>query len=128
MWVYVPYMLIGIAPLYYFDWLQSGALVGLWAVFAWGATGLIIGVCLDLANLLAARASERMWAMAIGATMQVVTFAVTLLGLTYLYAPTSSMAGHLHFFDREWLFTLPWMAVNGAFGGYTAYALKRRNP
>jgi len=125
MWVYVPYMLIGIAPLYYFDWLQSGALVGFWAVFAWGATGLIIGVCLDLANLLAARASERTRAMAIGAMMQVVTFAVTLLGLTYLYAPTS-MAGHLHFFDREWLFTLPWMGVNGAFGGYTAYALKKR--
>jgi hypothetical protein len=124
--VYVPYALIGFFPLYYFDWLQSGALIGLWAVFVWSATGPLIGVCLDLANLLAGRFSARTRAIAVGATMQAVTFVIMLVGLKYLYTPTSSMSSHLYFFDREWFFTLPWMVVNGAFGGYTAYALTKR--
>ena len=58
--------------------------------------------------------------------MQAVTFVVMLVGLTYLYLPNSSMASHLRFFDQKWLFTLPWILVNGAFGGYTAYALTKR--
>jgi len=124
--VFVPYALIGFAPLYFFDYLQSHLLVGLWAVFAFSATGPLIGAALDIANLLTVRSAERTRAICIGATMQAMTFAVTLLGLRYLYVPTSSMAGHLHFYTREWFFTLPWMAVNGAFGGYTAYTLKKR--
>jgi len=125
-WVFVPYALIGLAPLYYFDWLRDGALVGLWAVFVFAATGPLIGAALDIANRLTARFSERTRAICVGTTMQVVTFVVTLLGFRYLYVPTSSMAGHLHFYTREWFFTLPWMAINGALGGYTAYTLKKR--
>lgn len=124
--VYVPYVVIGFGPLYYYDWLQSDALVGLWAVCVWSATGLVIGGSLDLANYLMAKSSERTRAIVIGATMQGVTFFVMLLGLTYLYKPTSSMGSHLLFFNREWLFTLPWMVLNGCFGGYTAYALRKR--
>ena len=124
---YIPYTLIGFAPLYYFDWLQDGALVGLWAVFVWTASSPVIGVSLDLANWLASKLSERMRAIIIGATMQAVTFVVMLLGLTYLYVPTSSMGAHVHFLGRGWPFSLPWMVVNGAFGGYTAYALKNRS-
>ncbi len=121
--VYVPYALIGFFPLYYFDWLQSHSLIGLWAVFVWSLTGPLIGVSLDLANLLGGRLNERTRAILIGAVMQAMTFAVMLIGLTYLYTPTSNMASHLHFFDRQWFFTLPWMVVNGGFGGYTAYTL-----
>ena len=126
MLVYVPYMVLGFFPLYYFDWCQSHALIGLWAVFVWSTTGLVIGGSMDLVNTLTAKANERTRAIAIGTAMQTVTFFVMLLGLAYLYIPISSMASHLHFFDRGWLFTMPWMAVNGAFGGYSAYAMKKR--
>jgi hypothetical protein len=60
------------------------------------------------------------------AVMQAAQFVVALLGLRYLYVPTSSMAGHLYLYSEQWFFTLPWMALNGAFGGYTAYALRKR--
>jgi hypothetical protein len=43
-----------------------------------------------------------------------------------VYVPYMSMVGHLLFLSREWFFTLPWMVLNGAFGGYTAYALRKR--
>ena len=124
--VFIPYVLIGFFPLYFFDWMQKRSLASLWAVFAYALSGILIGLCLDLANILSARLRERTRAIIIGATAQAVTFAVMLIGLTYLYLPGSSMAGHLHFFNREWFLTLPWMALNGAFGGYTAYALVKR--
>jgi hypothetical protein len=66
------------------------------------------------------------WAIAVGVAMQAITFAVVLLGLTPLYKPTSSMAGHAGFFGRGWPCGLPQMVVNGAFGGYTAYALSKQ--
>jgi len=37
------------------------------------------------------------------------------------------MASHLRFLDQKWGFTLPWMVVNGAFGGYTVHALVKRS-
>lgn len=123
--VFIPYAVLGFPPLYFFDWLQSRALIGLWAVFVWALSGPFIGLCLDLTNHLGRLLSEKSKAILIGAMMQVVTFFVMLVGLGYLYTPSSSMAGHFHFFSREWYFTLPWMAVNGAFGGYTAYALSK---
>lgn len=124
--VYIPYVVIGFLPLYYFDWLQNGALVSEWAVFVWSATGLIIGLSLDLVNRIMIRSSERTRAIVIGTTMQAMTFIVMLLGLTYLYTPTSSMGSHLLFFNQKWLFTLPWLLLNGCFGGYTAYALRKK--
>jgi hypothetical protein len=75
---------------------------------------------------LADRLPGRWRAIILGAAAQAVTFVVMLLGLTYLYVADSSMSSHLRFLDQKWLFTLPWMLVNGAFGGYTAYALVKR--
>jgi hypothetical protein len=124
--VYIPYVVIGFFPLFFFDWLQDHSLVGLWAVFVFALSGFVIGICLDLAYLLAGRLSERWRAITIGAAVQAVTFVVMLVGLTYLYLSNSSMASHLRFLDQKWVFTLPWMVVNGAFGGYTAYALVKR--
>lgn len=124
--VFIPYVLIGFVPLYYFDWMQKESLVGLWAVFASSLSGILIGAGLDLVAHLTGKSSERMRAIAVGTTMQVMTFIVMLVTLKYLYLPVSDMAAHVHFFDQRWFFTLPWMAVNGAFGGYTAYALTNR--
>jgi hypothetical protein len=123
---FLPYVLIGFYPLYYFDWLQRPAMVGLWAVFAYALSGFVIGAAMDVAYLAAGRLPERTQAIVVGAAMQAMTFVVTLVGLGYLYTPTSDMAAHVRFFDRQWFFSLPWMVVNGAFGGYTAYAFWKR--
>jgi hypothetical protein len=124
--VMLPYALIGIFPLYYYDWLQTGNLVGAWAVLVWTAAGPVIGLCMDLAFAASARWSERRRAVLVGTVMQVAQFVVALVGLRYLYVPDSSMAAHVYLYTQKWYFTLPWMALNGAFGGYTAYALRRR--
>jgi len=123
---FIPYAVLGFVPLLYFDWLQSRALWGLWAVFVWSATGPIIGLTADLAYLATGRLSQSTRAIVVGATIQAMTFALMLLGLTFLYSDPSAGDSHLRLFDRYWFFTAPWMAVNGAFGGFTAHALANR--
>jgi hypothetical protein len=117
---YIPYSLIGFFPLYFFDYVQSKAIVGLWAVILFSASGLLIGLAADAAWAAGRRLGERGRAAAAGAVLQAATFLVMLLGFRYLYVASAAPGGHLHFFTREWFFTLPWMAVNGAFGGYMA--------
>lgn len=124
--VYIPYVVIGFFPMYFSDWLKDHTMIAWWAAFVFALSGLVIGLCLDLVYMLTDRLSERWRAVTLGAAAQAVTFIVMLVGLTYLYVPNSSMASHLRFLDQKWLFTLPWMVVNGAFGGYTAYALAKR--
>jgi hypothetical protein len=125
---YLPYAVLGFAPLFYFDWLQSHALRGLWAVILWAAAGPLIGLCADLAYRLAARLPERWRAAVAGAVLQAATFATMLLGLTLLYVDPSGADSHTRLFDTYWYFTAPWMIANGAFGGFTAWALARRRP
>lgn len=122
---FIPYAVLGFAPLLVFDWVQSHALRGLWAVFAWSATGPLIGLCADAAWGLSAKLHDRTRAILVGAAVQAVTFAVMLLGLTLLYVDPSAGDSHARLFDTKWFFTAPWMALNGAFGGYTAYAIRR---
>jgi hypothetical protein len=92
--------------LYYFDWLQSGALVGLWAVFVRSATGSFIGACLDLATAFTSHFRSAARAITAGAVMQTATFFKILLGFPFLYHPTAAGVGHPHCFNREWFFTL----------------------
>ena len=123
---YLPYAVLGFAPLFYFDWLQSRALHGLWAVFVWSASGPLIGLCADLAYRLSARLQESWRGAIVGAAVQAATFAVILLGLTQLYVDPTAADSHARLFDPYSYFTAPWMVVNGAFGGFTAWALWRR--
>jgi hypothetical protein len=119
---YLPYAVLGFAPLFYFDWLQSHALRGLWAVFVWAASGPLIGLCADLAYRLCVRLPERWRGAVVGAVLQAATFAVMLAGLTLLYVDPTGADSHARLFDTHWYFTAPWMIVNGAFGGFTAWA------
>ena len=120
---FIPYAVLGFVPLYVFDWAQSHALRGIWAVFAWSATGPVIGVCADAAYRLTASRSEPVRATVTGAVMQAATFVLMLLGLTLLYMDPSAGDSHARLFDSEWYFTAPWMIANGAFGGYTAHTM-----
>ncbi len=122
--IYVPYAMLGFPPLFFFDWLQSKSIVGLWAVFAIAASGLAIGTGLDLVNRLGARLPRSIRAISLGAVMQLLTFFCMLVVLTRLYNADPSPISHVRFFDRKWMFTLPWMVLNGACGGYAAHAVK----
>jgi hypothetical protein len=122
---YIPYVVLGFFPMYFFEWVQAKSLIGLWAVFAFCAPGLLIGLSADAAYLLTGRFGEGTRAAAAGAAVQIMTFLTMLFGFTYLYANPAANA-HLHFFNKEWYFTLPWMALNGAFGGYSTFAFVRR--
>ncbi len=122
---YLPYALLGFAPLFYFDWLQSRALVGLWAVFVFSATGPLIGLCADLAYKLSERLEQRWRGAITGAAVQAATFAVMALGLTLLYVDPSGAESHVRLFDTRYYFTAPWMMLNGAMGGVAAWALQR---
>ncbi len=124
--VYIPYGVIGFFPLYLSDWLKDHTLIAGWAAFVFALSGPLIGACLDVVQLLAGRLGERTRAVLLGTVQQAATFVVMLVGLTYLYLPNSSMSSHLRFLDQKWPFTLPWMLLNGALGGYTAYALVKR--
>ncbi|OHD73446.1 MAG: hypothetical protein A2177_04895 [Spirochaetes bacterium RBG_13_68_11] len=121
--VYVPYAVIGFVPLLLFDWLQDHSLRGLWAVFVWTASSPVIGLCADAAHRLSARLGDRARAMITGAAVQAATFVAMLLGLTYLYVDPAAADSHLRLFDTAYWFMLPWMMVNGAFGGFAALAL-----
>jgi len=125
---YLPYAVLGFAPLFYFDWLQSHALRGFWAVLVWSATGPLVGLCADLAYRFSARLPERWRGAIVGAVVQAATFAMMVLGLTLLYVDPSGADSHVRLFDTYYYFTAPWMIVNGAFGGFTAWALRRRVP
>jgi len=52
------------------------------------------------------------------------SFGLTLLGLTSLYADPL-IEGHVLFFTQGIVFSLLWMVITSAFGGYTAYAIAR---
>ena len=63
--------------------------------------------------------------MITGATVQAATFAVMLLGLTYLYVDPTAADSHLRLFDT---LVLVHAAVDDGerrFGGFAAYALAR---
>jgi hypothetical protein len=122
---YLPWAVLGFVPLLVFDWMQSHALRGLWAVFAWTATGPLIGLCADAAWALSRRLHDRTRAALAGAAAQAATFGMMLVGLTLLYVDPTAADSHARLFDTTWYFTAPWMALNGAFGGFVAYALRR---
>jgi hypothetical protein len=121
--VFLPYAVLGFPPTYYFEWHVSHGLWGVWGVFAWCLIGPLTGLAGDLAwRWLPRRIPERRRAVATGALLGAAVYATTLLALLTLYR-RPDLSGHLRFFTHGVWFSLPWLAVNGGFAGYTAHAL-----
>jgi hypothetical protein len=98
-------------------------LKGFWGVFAWCLIGPLVGLLGDLAyRYLPKSFSEQRRAIAVGIVIGIAIYATTLVALATFYN-TASMVGHLRYFASGWYFSLPWLAVNGGFAGYTASAL-----
>jgi ABC-type Co2+ transport system permease subunit len=84
-----------------------------------------IGLCADLAYRLSGRLEQRWRGALAGTAAQAATFAVMALGLTLLYVDPSGADSHVRLFDTYYYFTAPWMVLNGALGGFAAWALRR---
>ena len=121
--VFIPYAVLGFFPTYYFEWLTSRSLKGLWGVFAWCLLGPLVGLVGDLAyRFLPPTLSEKRRAIISGATIGAAIFFTTWFALTQFYV-LASMESHLRYFAQGWYFSLPWLVVNGSSAAYAAYAM-----
>ncbi len=120
--VYLPYAVIGFFLEYYMEIVQQPVLVNVWAVIGWCVFGLATGFSADLAFRFL-RIRERWRAMLMGIVMGSVNFVLTLVALTFFYV-SPPQAGPASFIGMAY-FGVPWLLLNSAFGGYTAYAISR---
>lgn len=126
MLLFLPQAVIGEIPVYMFDYARDHTLVGLWALAGWVAVFLGYGLAADLAYRYApARWGERGRAILAGLTFGGAMYLLTLIALTTFYNVPAN-TGHLWYFQAGAGFSIPWMLLTGAFGGYTAYAIYQR--
>jgi len=122
--VFLPYVIIGFPINYYFEWVTEHTWVAPWSGLGWTAAFLLTGLSVDLALRYLPKKLTSAWRLALsGAIMGLVSFIVTVVALDFVYVGTlPTNAGS---FIGIAYFGLPWMVINSAFGGYTAYALAR---
>jgi hypothetical protein len=123
--VYLPYALVGLPLEYYYEYWLNPSLKGLWAVPAWCAVGPAAGLAADLAHRFLPRAlPPGLRAALTGLALGAGSYLFTLLGLATFYkVPLDIGPGA---FAGQTYFGLPWLLVNSALGGFTAWALAWR--
>lgn len=123
--VFLPYFVLGLPAVYYFEYRGNSSFRGLWAVPVWCLTGPVTGLCADLAFRFLPRSVPDRWrAILTGAIFGAAVFVTTYLALTYLYV-NPTVDSHYGYFTVGIGFSLPWLIVNGGLAGYTAYAMSR---
>lgn len=124
--VFLPYAILGLFPLYYFDWVVKQNLLSPWGALSWGIFGLLTGLAGDLVyRFLPVKVTDKWRAVGVGAVIGLVFFIATWASLTFFYGPQPPES-HYRFFTTGIWFTLPWLVVNGGFAGFTAYAMTNR--
>ncbi len=121
--VYLPYALVGLPLEYYMEWVLDPVLISPWAAVIWSLIGPIVGLSTDLVyRFIPKSLHERVQGVILGIVLVIVHFLVMLAALAFLYVdPVPGLEHYLNALG----FTLPWLIMNGAFGGYTAYALSQ---
>jgi len=122
--VYLPMVVVGFPINYYYEWIIEPVWIAPWAGIGWSVAFLATGFSADLTyRFLSAHFSERLRAIFVGIVIACVTYVLTLVALSVIYkAPLETESGS---FLGLTYFGLPWLIVNSAFGGYTAYAISR---
>lgn len=121
--VFLPYAIIGLPLEYYMEWVLDPVLVSPFAAIIWSLIGPIVGLSADLTyRLIPKSLHERIQGIITGLVLVAMHFLVMLAALAFLY--TNPAPGLEHYLNAL-SFTLPWLLMNGAFGGYTAYALSQ---
>jgi len=121
--VYLPYAIGGLFVEYYFEWVLTRSLISLWAVVGWCVLGLLTGLSADLAyRFLPRKYGEQARAIFTGVVLGGVSFLLVLVAVTYFYVERQTGSGT---FLGIAYYGVPFLLVNSAFGGYTAYAIAR---
>jgi hypothetical protein len=122
--VFLLYATAGSFIEYQMEWVVERHLASPWAALAWGLLGMLVGLCIDLTFRYLPRSVPPPWRGALAGTVAGLAFFVTTYAaMTTLYASPASQQSHFAFFSSRALFTLPWMLLNGGFGGYCAWSL-----
>ena len=114
--VYLPYAVVGFFLEYA---LEQHILVSIWGTVGWCVFGLATGFSADLAYRFL-NVPERWRAILMGIIMGSVNFLLTLVAVSFFYTVQPAAP---YTFAGIAFFALPWLILNSAFGGYTAYAL-----
>jgi len=123
--VYLPYAIVGFFVEYYYEFLKSHALLGIWAVFGWSLVGLATGFSVDLAfKFLPSQLNYRWRSILTGMVLGIASFLFNLAPL-YLFYNTPAQSGPGSYLGVAY-FALPWLIINSSLGGYTAYAIFKR--
>lgn len=121
--IFLPFATLGVLMDYYGDWVYDQNLIGPWYALGWAPVFLGYGLAADLANRFAPLNWQPRWrAVAVGVCFGLAFYLLTLLALSTLYLESDTY-WHIWHFREGVYFTLPWMLVNGGFGGYTACAI-----
>jgi len=121
--VFLPYAIIGLPLEYYMEWILDPVLISPLAAIIWSLIGPVVGFSADLAcRFIPKSLHERTRGILIGLILVTMHFLIMLGALAFLY--TNPIPGLDHYLNALG-FTLPWLLMNGAFGGYTAYALSQ---
>ncbi len=124
--VFLPYAIVGVFPVYYFDWVVGRTLLSPWGALSWSVFGLLTGLAGDLTyRFLPATTTEKRRAIFVGAVIGLAVFIATWAALTFFYI-SQPPESHYRFFTTGIWFSLPWLIVNGGFAGYTAYAMTKK--
>ena len=123
--IFLPYAIVGFFVEYYYEWIAVQSLKGVWAVFVWVVTGLLIGLSADLTyKFLSKKISLKIKSIIMGIVLAVVNFLLVFIVLRFCYKiPLSVSPIEPGSFLGVAYFGLPWLIVNSGFGGFTAYAI-----
>jgi len=121
--VFLPYAIMGVFVEYWMEWVDTPSLIAPWAAVVWSMSGVVAGLCADLAHRFLPRSIKEQYRSALVGMIAVFTYwLLTLLVLASMYKdPTPGLA---HYLNGIYI-TLPWLLVSGCFGGYTACAMSR---
>jgi hypothetical protein len=119
--VYVPSAVLGLPTEYYMEWVRNQVLVSSWCVVGWCIFLLAIGFSADVAYNILESMEEKKCTILTGVIMGCVTFVLVLVAVSFFYVPAPESVTYV---DTAY-FGLPWLIVNSAFGGFTAYAISK---
>ncbi len=122
--VYLPWATAGLFVEYYLEYTLYQHLRSPWGAIGWCLIGLFIGLSADLAYRFLPKATgERRRAILTAGILGCSSYLLTTVAVAFFYVPTSIPFSHTIMGIAPW--ALPWLLLNSAFGGYTAYAISR---
>ena len=127
--IFLPWAITGLFIETYFELIINPVLISYWGVIGWCVFGLLTGLSADISFKLLSQKTElkenQILAIS-GLIMSMTFFLLNLLGSLIFYKNGVTI---LNLAPGTFLgvayFGMPWMLINGFFGGYTAHALNK---